>query len=143
MKKLAALAIIPLFAGFLYAQERTTETHSSTTRTTYDGTLIDASCQASHSEHHESTTTSPTQQTTTKSESREYTDCPVSTSTTTFGLMTSDGRFVRFDEPSNTKVVQIVKTNKNWDRWMNEHQPVRVHVVGSPNGDVLVVESIR
>lgn len=143
MKKLAALAVIPLFAGFIVAQERTTETHSSTTKTTYNGTLIDAGCQATHTEHHESTTTRPNEQSTTKTDTREVTDCPVTTSTTSFGLMTSDGRYIRFDDPSNTKIVQTVKSNKDWNRYMNEHQPLRVRVVGTPNGDVVVLESIQ
>ena len=143
MKKLAVLAIIPLFAGFLFAQERTTETHTTTTKTTWSGTLIDAACQATHTEHHESTTTRPNEQTTTKTDSRETTDCPVTTTTTSFGLMTSDGRFVRFDDPSNTKVVQIVKSNKDWSRNIDQRQPVRVRVVGTANGNILVVESIQ
>lgn len=143
MKKLAALAIIPLFAGFLYAQERTTETHTTTTKTTWNGTLMDAACQATHTEHHESTTTRPNEQTTTKTDTREVTDCPVTTTTTSFGLMTPDGQYVRFDDPSNTKIVQIVKSNRDWGRNIEQRQPVRVRVIGTPNGDVVVMESIR
>ena len=143
MKKIAALAVIPLFAGFLMAQERTTETHSSTTKTTWNGTLIDAGCQAEHHEQHESTTTRPNEQTTTKSETHQVTDCPVTMTTTSFGLMTSDGRYMRFDDPSNTKIVEVVKTNKDWDRFISGRQPLRVRVVGTPNGDVVVMESIR
>jgi hypothetical protein len=143
MKKFAVLAVIPLFAGFLYAQERSTESHTTTTKTTYNGTLIDAACQSTHSEHHESTTSTPNQQTTTKSDSRETTDCPVTTTTTSFGLMTSDGKYVRFDDPSNTKIVQVVKTNKDWSRNVEDRQPVKVRVVGTPNGDVVVMETIR
>ena len=143
MKKFAALATIPLFAGFLFAQEQTRETHTTTTKTTWNGTLVDAGCRAEHTEHHESTTSSPGQEKTTKTESREVSDCPVTTSTTSFGLITSDGQYVTFDDPSNTKVVEIVKTNKDWNRYMSEHQPVKVRVVGTPNGKVVVVESIR
>lgn len=142
MKKLAALAVIPLFAGFLFAQDRT-ETQTTSTRTTWNGTLIDAGCQATHTEHHESTTTRPNSETTTKTDSRETTDCPITTSTTSFGLMTSDGKYVRFDNPSNTKIIEVVKTNRDWSRYMNDRQPVRVRVVGTPNGDVVVMESIR
>jgi len=143
MKKLAALAVIPLFAGFLYAQERTTETHTTTTKTTWNGTLLDAACQASHTEHHESTTTRPNEQTTTKTDTREVSDCPVTVTTTSFGLMTPEGRYVRFDDASNTKIVQTVKTNKDWGRFIEERQPLKVRVIGTANGDVVVMESIR
>lgn len=140
MHKFAALAMVPLFAGFLCAQQ--TETHTTTTKTTtWNGTLVDAGCRTTHTEHRE-TNTNP-DQTTTKTERSDVTDCPVTSSTTSFGLLTSDGQFVRFDEPSNTKVVQMVKTNRTWSRDLNEHKPITVRVVGSPSGDVVVVESIK
>src|SRR5229473_7290522 len=113
MKKFAALAVIPLFAGFLCAQDRTETT--TTTKTTYDGTLIDAGCRTTHTEHKESRT-NPDSSVTTKTEHSEVTECPVTTFTSSFGLLTSDGRFVRFDDPSNTKIVEIVKSNKTWSR---------------------------
>ena len=51
MKKLTAIAAIPLFAGFLMAQdtpqkETQTETTTTTKTTTWNGTLVDASCRA-------------------------------------------------------------------------------------------------
>ena len=58
-------------------------------------------------------------------------------------LMTSDGKFLRFDDPGNTKVVEMMKTNRDWSKSINDHQPVRVRVVGTPNGDVVVVQEIR
>jgi len=149
MSKFAAMAMIPLFAGFLWAQDQSTrtETHSTTTKTTYNGTLVDAACQSSHTEHHESreTTTNAAGQTTTRTESshNEQVDCPVTTSTSSFGLLTSDGQFVRFDQPSNTRIVEVVKTNKKWSKAMSDRAPMRVSVVGAPNGDVVVLESIR
>ena len=148
MKKFAALAVMPLFAGFLIAQDtRTTETRTTTTKSTWNGTLIDAGCRTTHTEHKESSSsTNPEDKTvTTKTETRhsESTDCPVTTTTTSFGLLTSDGRFVRFDDSSNTRIVEMVKTNKNWSRDINDRAPIRVRVVGTPNGDVVVMESIR
>lgn len=140
MKKLA-IVIIPLFAGYLCAQ---TETHSSTTTTTYNGTLVDASCQSTlHTEHHESTTTTPTGQTTTTRESSQTTECPVTSTTTTFGLMTPEGQYIRFDNPSNTKVIEVIKTNRGWTRDITDRQPIRVTVIGQPNGDMVVVRSIH
>jgi hypothetical protein len=153
MIKFSAVAMIPLFAGFLCAQDQQTtrtETHSSTTKTTFNGTLVDATCQSSHSEHHESSSSSSTEGgvTTNKSESSHSettkdADCPVTTTTTSFGLMTPDGKYVRFDQPSNTRIIETVKTNKTWSKDMSDRTPIRVRVVGTPNGDVVVMESIR
>ena len=148
MKKLAVAAVVPLLTGFLWAQaEQTQTTRTETTTTkTYDGTLVDASCRTTHTEHNSSSTSSPDPNTT-RTESTHSTsdssECPVTTTTTSFGLLTSDGKFVRFDDPSNTKVVEIVKSNKAWSRAMEGRKPVKVRVVGTPNGDMMVVESIK
>jgi len=161
MKKLTAIAAIPLFAGFLMAQSgtqtqtqtqtRTTETHTTTqsdgSNNTWTGTLVDASCRTSQTAHREaSETTHPdentTKTTTTKSDSY-VTECPVTTSTTKFGLMTENGQFVSFDQPSNTRVIEVMKKNKNWSEDMSSHKPVKVTVVGNRRGDTVVVESIK
>ena len=147
MKKLAALAVIPLFAGFLFAQtEQSTQTETTTTTTegsNWEGTLVDAGCYTTHSEHRESNATNPDGSTTTTRTETKETTCPVTSTTTTFGLVTPEGKYMRFDEPSNTRVVEIVKNHKDWVREMKENKPVKVHVIGKPNGDVVVVESIR
>ena len=148
MKKLAAAAVIPIFAGFLCAQQsnpapQTTETQTTTTTTTFNGTLVDAGCQATHTENKETTSTDQAGNTTTTKTKTETIECPVTTTTTSFGLLTSDGKFVRFDEPSNTKVVEMVKSNRAWKREMEGKKPVKVRVVGTANGDVVVVESIK
>ena len=144
MKRLSAIAMIPLFVGFLSAQEQR-RTETTVTKTTLNGTLVDAACQSTHTEHKESSTrNNPDQSVTTRTESShsEAVDCPVTTTTTTFGLMTSDGRYVRFDQPSNTRVVEVVRTNKSWSPYVANRKPLRVRVVGTANGDVAVVESI-
>jgi cytoskeletal protein RodZ len=161
MKKLTAIAAIPLFAGFLMAQSqsgsqtqtesRTTETRTTTqndqSNNTWTGTLVDASCRTSQTAHRESSeTTHPDENTTrtTTSKSDSYTtECPITTSTTNFGLVTADGQYVSFDQPSNTRVIEVVKKNKNWNRYMSEHKPVKVTVVGNRHGDAVVVESIK
>jgi hypothetical protein len=111
-----------------------------------NGTLVDAGCRSTHTEHHETTTSNPDANTT-KTESTHTTtdssECPVTTTTTTFGLITPDGKYVRFDELSNTKVVEYVKSHKAWKREMEGKKPVKVRVVGTPNGDTIVVESIK
>jgi|SRR6266508_1194627 len=144
MKKFAIVAVIPVFAGFLWAQ--VTKTETITTKTTYNGTLMDASCLTKHTEHKETTTkTTPDESaTTTKTEhTTEVMDCPVTTTTTTFALQTPGGKYVRFDEPSNTRIVEVVKSNKTWTTLVNDRKPLKVRIVGTPNGDVVVMESIR
>src|SRR5205807_10604479 len=112
VSKFAVVTIVPLFAGFLLAQQPRTETQSSTTTTTWNGTLLDAGCRSSQSESKETKSDERgTKSTATRSES---TDCPVQPTTTSFGLMTSDGKFVRFDPASNSKIVEMVKSNKKW-----------------------------
>ena len=147
MKKLAALAVVPLFAGYLCAQpeqpaqsQESQETTTVTT-TTLNGTLIDAGCRNTHMEHKESNST---ENSTTKTETtRDTTDCPVNAQTTSFGLLTSDGKFVRFDDAGNTRVIEMMKSNKNWTSYMNDHKPIKVKVVGSHKGDVVVVREIK
>lgn len=160
MKKLTAIAAIPLFAGFLMAQSqsgsqtqtetRTTETHttqSDQSGATWIGTLVDASCRTSQTAHRESSETSHPDENTTRtttSKSDSYvTECPVTTTTTSFGLVTSDGQYVSFDPPSNTRVIEVMKKNRNWSRDMSDHKPVKVTVVGNRRGDTVVVESIK
>jgi hypothetical protein len=144
MKRIAIAALCPLFAGFLWAQADQTRTETTTT-TTYNGTLVDAGCQSTHTEHRSSETTNPAEgvtKTTTTKTNTESSECPVTTTTTSFGLMTPEGKYVRFDDPSNTKFVEIVKSKK-WDRDMEAKKPLKVQVVGMPNGDYVVVKTIK
>lgn len=143
MKKFAAAAVIPLCAGFLWAQEPGTTTTTTTTKTTYNGTLVDAGCYTTQTEHKETTADREQGATTTTTTRTEETKCPVTTTTTTFGLVTPEGKYVRFDEPSNTRIVEVVKGNKKWRKYMTERQPLKVHVVGTPNGDMVVMETIK
>jgi hypothetical protein len=142
MKKFAAVAVIPLFAGFLGAQQRET-TETTTTKTTWNGTLIDAGCRATHTENKETAVTDQAGNTTTTKTETKTIECPVTTTTTSFGLLTPEGRYVRFDDPSNTQIVEVVKRNKKWNTYITERKPLRVRVVGRPDGDVVVMESIQ
>ena len=154
MNKFAIVVAIPLFAGYLFAQSESQTT--TTTTTTYNGTLVDAACRAglnpsttTHTEHRESSTRQNPDESTTTTESTRTTtstesvQCPVTTTTTTFGLITPAGQYVRFDEPSNTRIVEVVKGNKKWNKYMSERSPIKVHVVGKKHGDVVVLERIR
>jgi hypothetical protein len=153
MKKLTAVAAIPLFAGLMWAQseqsaQRETKTETTTTRTsTWNGTLVDASCRTTHTAHRESTETSKVDENTTKttkttSESSK-TECPVTATTTSFGIMTADGKYIPFDQTSNTKVIEVMKSNTDWSKNAESKQPVKVTVVGNQRGDLIVLESIK
>ena len=153
MKKLTAIAAVPLFAGFLMAQDATqqqvqTETKTTTTQSnTWNGTLVDAGCRSTGTAHRESTETSkPTENSTkttkTTTDTTNY-ECPVTTSTTSFGLLTSDGKYIAFDDPSNTKVIEVVKNNKKWSKNLESHEPVKVRVMGNQKGEMIVVDSIQ
>jgi hypothetical protein len=105
---------------------------------------VDAACQNTRTERKESSRDSNADKTvTTRSETTTTVDCPVTTTTSTFGLMTSDGRFIRFDNPSNTRVVEIVRTNQSLNRSVADRVPMKVSVVGTANGEVAVVESVN
>src|SRR6266568_9283162 len=111
MKKLAAMAAIPLFAGYLMAQEPQTQT-TTTTTTTYNGTLLDAGCYKTHTQKTE-TSAGVAGSTTTETKSMA-TNCPATTETTSFGIVTPEGKYVAFDDTGNQRVIEVVKTNKSW-----------------------------
>jgi hypothetical protein len=144
--KFATVAMFSFLAGCLGAQtsqqrETTTTTTTSTTPVNLDGTLIDQSCYSSHS--HSKETNSDANSTTTTVTTKDSTNCPVTTSTKTFGLVTPDGKMVRFDDASNARVVEMMKSDKDFNNDMNGHRPVKVRVVAMPNGDVMVVKEIK
>jgi hypothetical protein len=149
MRKFAAAAVIPMFAGYLWAQaeQRTTKSESTTTKSTWNGTLVDAGCHSTHTEHKESSSsTNPATNTPSSSTTHTTTDsssCPVTTSTTSYGLMTPDGKYVQFDEASNTKINGMMKSNKKWSRDIEQNKPVKVRILGTENGDTVVVEQIK
>lgn len=124
----------------MFAQEQT-RTVTTTTKTTWNGTLVDASCQTTRTESRETVRDNNSQRTTTR-QTTEVTECPVTTTTTTFGLLTRDGRLIRFDDASNTRVVQILRGNRDWETYLSNRTPLRVSVVGTSNGDVAVVETL-
>jgi hypothetical protein len=141
--KLATVTILSLCAGSAFAQDQV-RTETRTTKTTWNGVLVDAGCQTSHTERKETTREENSQRTTQSEKTvRETVECPVTTTTSTFGLRTSDGRYIRFDNPSNSRVIEIVKTNQSMNKYLNDRQPIQVRVVGTANGDVAVVESLN
>jgi len=141
MKSVAVWTMCPLFAGFLMAQQPQTQTTTTSTTTTWNGTLLDAGCKATHTETKETKADeNGTKSTTTRTTN---TDCPVATTTTAFGVLTSDGKFIRFDPSSNARIGEMIRNNNRWNKEIGEHAPVTVRVVGKANGEMIVLESIE
>jgi len=138
MKTLAVVATVLSFAGSLFAQETRTET----TTTTWNGTLVDEGCRTTRTQK-ETTTKENAGTTETKTTTTTTTECPVTTTTTTFALLTPEGRYVHFDDAGNTRIVEMVKKNKVWTTSISKHKPLRVRIVGSKNGDVVVIKEIQ
>src|SRR5690242_18638531 len=138
--KLLTIAALSCFIGCLGAQ--TSQTETTTTRgVDMNGTLVDQNCVTTHTKQ---TDTNSSGNTTTTTETNRYvTECPVTTSTTSFGMVTPEGKLMRFDDASNTRVIEVAKSNKAWRKYMEGKKPVRVHVIAEPNGDTLIVKEIR
>lgn len=123
--------MIPLFAGALLAQGQT-RTETTTTSTTWLGTLVDANCQTTRTERQQTNQLGDRTVTTT-----QETSCPVTPTTNTYGLMTADGRFIRFDNSSNARVSDELRRSQ-----LLLSQPMRVRVVGTTNGELAVVQTV-
>ena len=83
---------------------------------TWSGTVVDVSCKGKDLASH------------TKK-------CAMGCAKSGFGLMTADGKFVKFDEAGNAKALDALKaTSKDAD--------LKATVTGSMDGDVIKVESI-
>lgn len=99
---------------------------------TLGGMLVDQGCYTTHTRHKE--TNSDDNSTTTTETTKVATECPATTTTSSFAMVTPEGKFVRFDEAGNTRVIEMVKSNKNWRNYIIGRKPVKVHVVGDSNG---------
>ncbi len=141
--KFASIAVLSIFVGCLSAQSDQAETKTTTTTSTVnlDGTLVDQGCYTTHTQHKETTADQSSSKTTVTT--KVVTDCPASTTTTSFGLLTPEGKMVRFDDASNTKVVEMMKSNKDWTDDVKGHKPVKVRIVAMPNGDLMVIKEIK
>ena len=83
---------------------------------TWSGTVVDVMCKGKDVANH------------TK-------ECALGCSKSGYGLVTSDGRFYKFDESGNSKALAALKkTSKDKD--------LRATVTGTMNGDVINVDSI-
>ena len=93
-KTLAAIAVISLLAGSVWAQQS----------------------------DHNTTTTAPTTKASdenpgqTRAIHKEEATCLVTPNTISFGLLTPEGKYLRFDQPSNKRIVEMVN-NGNHHIW--------------------------
>ena len=128
-----AMTLVPLFAGLVFAQDTT---RTETTTTTWNGTLVDDGCRTTRTKE---TTTSDSK---TETKTTVVTECPVAIATTSFGLLTADGKYIRFDPASNARIVEMVKNNREWTTYVTERKPIKTRVIGTMNGDVVVIKEI-
>ncbi|HEX3877670.1 MAG TPA: hypothetical protein VHW24_11830 [Bryobacteraceae bacterium] len=145
MKKFAVIAAVPLFAGLVMAQSQQTAATTTTTSaqtSNFDGALVDQGCYTTHVQQKNSNTDVKGATSQTVSD-RYTTECPVTAETSSFGMVTPEGKFVRFDDAGNTQIVQMVKSNKDWNDSITNKKPVKVHVIGTENGGVIVIKEIR
>ena len=141
--KFASVAVLSIFVGCLSAQTDQAETKTTTTTTTVNlsGTLVDQGCYTTRTQQKETTGDQTSSQTTVIT--KVVTECPVNTTTTSFGLLTPEGKMVRFDDASNTRVVEMMKSNRDWSDDIKGHKPVKVRVVAMPNGELMVIKEIK
>jgi len=83
----------------------------------FNGTLVDTMC--SHKDDLDAHTTK----------------CAIGCAKGGYGIMTADGKFLKFDEAGNTKALALLKDTK-------KESDLKATVVGSADGDTLKVESV-
>jgi hypothetical protein len=83
----------------------------------FNGTLVDTMC--SHKDDLAAHTTK----------------CAVGCAKGGFGIMTSSGKFLKFDEAGNTKALAVLKSTK-------KHADLKATVTGTADGDTLKVDSV-
>ena len=83
---------------------------------TWSGTVVDVMCKGKDLANH-------------------TTKCAIGCSKSGYGLVTSDGKFVKFDEAGNAKTLEALKATK-------KEKDLKAKVSGKMDGDVISVESI-
>jgi len=63
-------------------------------------------------------------------------ECALSCAKTGFGLVTADGRFLKFDETGNARALSALKK-------ATQEKDLKARVTGAVEGDVIKVESIE
>ncbi len=62
--------------------------------------------------------------------------CALGCAKSGFGIVTSDGKFIKFDESGNAKTLAALKSS-------NKDKDLRAKVTGNLNDDVIAVQSIE
>jgi len=127
MNKFVKATIIVLVGGALGAQTQGESPKSKAT--TWKGTLVDSGCRSPQSARQK-----------TASDSSSY---PEVTSTTSFGLITEDGKCIPFDVGSSEKVSGLLKMKKNWSENIVKIKQTKVEVVGTEHDGEISVEEIQ
>jgi len=83
---------------------------------TWSGTVVDVSCKGKDLASH------------TKK-------CAMGCAKSGFGIVTADGKFIKFDEAGNAKALDALKAS-------NKDKDLKATVTGSMEGDVIKVDSI-
>ena len=128
MNKFLTTGAIAVVGGCLWAQTQQGEPRTLNART-WKGTLVESGCRSSESERNK-----------TGGDSSPY---PASTRTTSFGLMTADGKCILFDVSSNEKVAGMFKINDDWDENTVNIKATKVEVVGTEQGGKISIDEIE
>jgi hypothetical protein len=83
---------------------------------TWSGTVVDVACKGKDLASH-------------------ATKCAIGCSKSGYGLVTADGKFVKFDEGGNAKALEALKTSK-------KEKDLKATVTGSMAGEIIKVDSI-
>lgn len=83
---------------------------------TLNGTLVDLNCKGKDLAEHSK-------------------KCAMSCAKSGFGLVTADGKFVKFDEAGNTKALDALKASE-------KEKDLKATVTGTVDGDTMKVESV-
>jgi hypothetical protein len=83
----------------------------------YSGTVVDVMCRAKDLANH----------------TRE---CAVTCSKSGYGLVTADGKFLKFDEAGNARTLAVLKKSTN-------EKGLKAKVTGALDGEVLKVQAIE
>ena len=84
---------------------------------TWSGTLVDVMCKNKDLAGH-------------------TTKCAIGCAKSGYGVVTADGKFVKFDEAGNAKTLAALKAT-------NKEKDLKIKVNGSPDGEMIRVESIE
>jgi outer membrane lipoprotein-sorting protein len=114
-----AITLMLCGAAVLYGQTpaeatQAAQAQADSQQTTYTGVLADATCK----------------------EKTPSSSCAATNSTSSFGILMQDGKFVKFDSSGNQKAKTVMSSAR-------ESGPINVNVTGKLQGDTLQVAAIQ